>query len=182
MANKSVTLHNDNNDNLYPVSTASIIYTSNGNTVQSELNQLQEAKKYLGYFATPEALRLAHPTGENGQYANVGSTDTIWVWDTDTSDWKNTDNATSTVTSVNGQTGDVVLSGNNINATATVGTASILKSVDAHLTDLYANDTSILNQAKSYTDTKVNNKLKTASSFSENAEIGDYLFEPIEEE
>ena len=182
MATKSVTLHNDSGDNLYPVSSASIIYASNGNSVQSELNQLQEAKKYLGYYATPEALSTAHPTGENGQYANVGSTDSIWVWDSDTSTWKDSGNIASDVLSVNGLTGNVVLTGNNINATATVGTASILKSVDAHLTDLYANDTSILNQAKNYTNNRLNNKLTTASSFSENSEIGDYLFKPIEEE
>lgn len=176
MATKSVTLHNDSGDNLYPVSSASIIYTSNGNSVQSELNQLQEAKKYLGYYATPEALSAAHPTGENGQYANVGSTDSIWVWDSDTSTWKDSGNIASDVLSVNGLTGNVVLTGSNINATATVGTASILKTVDAHLTDLYANDTSILNQAKSYTDTKVNKKLRTASSLPNDMEVGDYVF------
>lgn len=42
----------------------------------------------LGYFETPEQLTQAHPTGTNGEWAIVGSTDTIWVWDEDTSKWK----------------------------------------------------------------------------------------------
>ena len=43
-----------------------------------------------GYYETPESLRLAHPVGEAGWWSIVGSTDTIWVWDTDTSAWKDT--------------------------------------------------------------------------------------------
>ena len=41
----------------------------------------------LGWYATPQALRSAHPTGQNGQWAIVGSTDTIWTWDSDTNAW-----------------------------------------------------------------------------------------------
>ena len=41
----------------------------------------------LGWYATPQALRSAHPTGQNGQWAIVGTTDTIWVWDGDTYGW-----------------------------------------------------------------------------------------------
>lgn len=40
-----------------------------------------------GYYATPEALAEACPTAEAGDYAIVGSTDTVWVWDTDNSQW-----------------------------------------------------------------------------------------------
>lgn len=43
----------------------------------------------LGWFATPEALKLAYPIGANGYFAMIGSTDTIWVWDEDTNDWVN---------------------------------------------------------------------------------------------
>lgn len=42
----------------------------------------------LGYFETPEQLTEAHPTGTDGEWAIVGSTDTIWVWDKDTNKWK----------------------------------------------------------------------------------------------
>lgn len=40
-----------------------------------------------GYYATPEALRAAVPLGSDGWWAVVGSTDTIWVWDSDSGDW-----------------------------------------------------------------------------------------------
>ena len=45
----------------------------------------------LGYYATPEALRTAHPTANAGDFAIVGSTDTVWVWDEDSTAWVDTD-------------------------------------------------------------------------------------------
>lgn len=47
----------------------------------------QIARGALGWYATPQALQAAHPTGQNGQWAIVGSTDTIWLWDGDTAAW-----------------------------------------------------------------------------------------------
>ena len=41
-----------------------------------------------GWYATPEALATSVPVGENGWWAVVGTTDTIWTWDSDTSAWK----------------------------------------------------------------------------------------------
>lgn len=41
-----------------------------------------------GWYATPEALKAAVPIGENGWWAVVGTTDTIWTWDNDTKLWK----------------------------------------------------------------------------------------------
>lgn len=41
----------------------------------------------LGWYATPQDLQAAHPTGQNGQWAIIGSTDTIWTWDSDTNAW-----------------------------------------------------------------------------------------------
>ena len=41
-----------------------------------------------GWYATPEALKAAVPVGENGWWAVVGTTDTIWTWDSDTGAWK----------------------------------------------------------------------------------------------
>lgn len=43
-----------------------------------------------GWYATPEALKAAVPIGENGWWAVVGTTDTIWTWDSDTGAWVNT--------------------------------------------------------------------------------------------
>lgn len=45
----------------------------------------------LGYYATPAALREAHPTAEAGDWAIVGSTDTVWIWDTDNEEWVDSD-------------------------------------------------------------------------------------------
>lgn len=46
----------------------------------------------LGWYATPQDLQDAHPTGQNGQWAIIGTTDTIWTWDSDTSAWVDTGN------------------------------------------------------------------------------------------
>lgn len=62
----------------------------------------------LGYYATLEDLQTAYPTAEAGDWAIVGSTDTVWIWDDTTSAWVDSDQK-GQVTSVNGQTGDVVL-------------------------------------------------------------------------
>ena len=42
---------------------------------------------FLGYFATEAALVAAHPTAVAGDFAIVGDTDTMFVWDTATSAW-----------------------------------------------------------------------------------------------
>ena len=62
----------------------------------------------LGWYATQSALETAHPTANDGDWAIVGSTDTVWVWDTDTSAWVDSDQK-GQVTSVNGQTGAVTV-------------------------------------------------------------------------
>ena len=72
----------------------------------------------LGYFATPQALSEAYPTGEEGDYAIVGSTDTVWIWDSGTSAWVDTDTK-GQVESVNGQTGAVTLGINDVAPTQT---------------------------------------------------------------
>jgi len=65
-------------------------------------------KHNLGWYADPEALSTAHPEGTDGDYAVVGSTDTVWVWDSDSTAWVDTDTK-GQVTTVNGQTGDVTV-------------------------------------------------------------------------
>lgn len=69
----------------------------------------------LGYFATLEALQEAYPTAEPGNWAIVGTTDTVWVWDEDTTAWVDTDQK-GQVTSVNNKTGAVVLSASDVGA------------------------------------------------------------------
>lgn len=72
----------------------------------------------LGYFATQAALEEAYPTAEAGDWAIVGATDTVWIWDTDTSAWKDSDQK-GQVTSVNNQTGAVTLGINEVAPTQT---------------------------------------------------------------
>lgn len=44
----------------------------------------------VGWYPNYEALYAAHDTGYDGNWAIVGDTDTIWVWDSDTGVWKDT--------------------------------------------------------------------------------------------
>jgi hypothetical protein len=60
-----------------------------------------------GYFATEAALNTAYPTASDGDYAIVGATDTVWVWDSGTSAWVDS-GLGSLVTSVFTRVGDVV--------------------------------------------------------------------------
>ena len=83
-------------------SSASAAKTSESNAKTSETESaknLQGTKEYFeqvrtitigaqGWYATPEALKAAVPVGENGWWAVVGTTDTIWTWDGDAGAWK----------------------------------------------------------------------------------------------
>ena len=40
-----------------------------------------------GWYADSESLQAAYPAGQNGWWAIVGTTDTIWTWDSDTEAW-----------------------------------------------------------------------------------------------
>lgn len=85
-------------------SSASAAKTSESNAKTSETESaknLQGTKEYFeqvrtitigaqGWYATPEALMAAVPIGENGWWAVVGTTDTIWTWDSDTGAWVDT--------------------------------------------------------------------------------------------
>lgn len=41
----------------------------------------------LGWFADPADLQGMYPVGQNGQWAIVGETDTIWIWDAEKAAW-----------------------------------------------------------------------------------------------
>ena len=47
----------------------------------------QVSQGAVGWYKTEQDLQVAHPTGQNGQWAIIGTTDTIWTWDSDTSAW-----------------------------------------------------------------------------------------------
>lgn len=63
---------------------------------------------FKGYFTTRTKLEESYPTGEVGDYAIVGATDTVWAWDDTTNSWLNTTEQ-GIVISVNGRTGEVIL-------------------------------------------------------------------------
>lgn len=50
----------------------------------------QVSQGAVGWYANYEALYAAHDTGYDGNWAIVGDTDTIWVWDSDTGTWRDT--------------------------------------------------------------------------------------------
>nr|DAE46089.1 MAG TPA: baseplate protein [Caudoviricetes sp.] len=89
-------------DNAASSAAAAATSESNAKTSETEsAKNLQGTKEYFeqvrtitigaqGWYATPEALKAAVPTGENGWWAVVGTTDTIWTWDSDTGAWVNT--------------------------------------------------------------------------------------------
>lgn len=74
----------------------------------SRVNLQPGSEHDLGFFDTVAELQAAHPTGNAGDFALIGATDTFWVWDTGTNAWVDSHKADA-VTSVNGQTGAVVL-------------------------------------------------------------------------
>lgn len=79
----------------------------------SRVNLQPGSEHDFGFFDTVAELQAAHPTGNAGDFALVGATDTFWVWDTTTSAWVDSHKADA-VTSVNGQTGDVSIGINDI--------------------------------------------------------------------
>lgn len=51
----------------------------------------QVSQGAVGWYPNYEALYAAHDTGYDGNWAIVGDTDTIWVWDSNTGVWKDTE-------------------------------------------------------------------------------------------
>lgn len=101
----------------------------------------------LGFYADLTALQTAHPTGADGDFAILGSTDTVWVWDSGTTAWKDTDTK-GQVQSVNSKTGVVVLDANDVSAVpqysimptagaSNVGTVQYIGTTDSTYTHNY---------------------------------------------
>ena len=118
------TLDSDNNAAVRTVSVKAgtaetnspVIFTTdeNGNAAVRVVGAGGGDQHNMGYFATPTALAEAYPTAEAGDYAIVGSTDTVWIWDEDSSEWVDSDRK-GQVTSVNNQTGDVTVQATLVN-------------------------------------------------------------------
>ncbi len=54
---------------------------------ESAEQAVQMAVGAKGWYADPESLQAAYSAGQNGWWAIVGTTDTIWTWDSDTEAW-----------------------------------------------------------------------------------------------
>ena len=74
----------------------------------SDRQNFDRVVHFKGYFTTEAKLKEAYATGALGDYAIVGATDTVWLWDDTTSKWLNSTEQ-GIVISVNGRTGEVVL-------------------------------------------------------------------------
>lgn len=88
-----------------------------------------------GYFTTVEELKTTYPQAEPGDFAVVGSTDTIWVWDIESNNWVDTDTK-GQVSSVNGvnpdASGNVTITSTNIpDIASTYATKIGLTTIDA---------------------------------------------------
>lgn len=74
------------------------VVTAESATIYNILQDISDLKTKAahdkGYFANPAALQEAVPTGVDGDYAIVGTTDTIWMWDSDTQAWVDSHKAT----------------------------------------------------------------------------------------
>lgn len=71
-------------------------------------NNFDRVVHFKGYYTSIEKLQEAYPTGQLGDYAIVGGTDTVWLWDDESNSWLNSTEQ-GIVISVNGRTGEVVL-------------------------------------------------------------------------
>lgn len=74
------------------------VVTSSSQALYSILQDISDLKTKAahdkGYYADPTSLKESVPTGADGDYAIVGTTDTIWLWDTDTQSWVDSHKAT----------------------------------------------------------------------------------------
>lgn len=94
-AKASATASKTSETNAKASETASKTSETNAATSASVAKEYLEQVKTIttgaqGWYATPAALQSAVPIGENGWFAFVGTTDTIWTWDSDTSAWVDT--------------------------------------------------------------------------------------------
>lgn len=74
------------------------VVTAESATIYNILQDISDLKTKAahdkGYFANPAALQESVPTGVDGDYAIIGTTDTIWMWDSDTQAWVDSHKAT----------------------------------------------------------------------------------------
>lgn len=82
---------------------------------EDAIHTIEQKDKFLGIYTDETALRTAHPTGTAGEYAIVGSTDTMWLWDVEGADWVDS-GMNGAVSSVFGRTGVIVATAGDYDA------------------------------------------------------------------
>lgn len=94
-----------------------------------KLNGLVNYEKNKGHYATETALKQAHPTASAGDYATVDETDTVWLWDADSSAWVNSSKTSTVATAENTSVTDA---GNHFTSTTVEGClAELAESIDS---------------------------------------------------
>lgn len=91
----------DNEQNIQDVIDNMSAIEAAPSNAQAAQNSADEAKRYadlaqqvsqgaVGFYENEASLKQAHPTAQDGNWAIIGETDTIWVWDSDTNKWRDT--------------------------------------------------------------------------------------------
>jgi hypothetical protein len=94
-----------------------------------KLNGLVNYEKNKGHYATETALKQAHPTASAGDYATVEETDTVWLWDADSSAWVNSSKTSTVSTAENTSVADA---GNHFSSNNVEGClAELAESINA---------------------------------------------------
>ena len=67
---------------------------------------------FKGHYPTLIALQTAFPTGQDGDWGIIGTSDTIYVWDSDTTSWTQATDPTQVIDDLNSNSGSAALSAN----------------------------------------------------------------------
>lgn len=121
----SVTVHSSTGtDGVIPAANATYsgVLTAADKT---KLDGLSEGNK--GFYVTESALTTAHAAASDGDFAIVGATDTVWVWDGDSSAWVDT-NQGSTATNLSTSTG-----ASSVTVHSSTGTDAVIPAATASL-------------------------------------------------
>lgn len=116
-----------------------------------------QATGYRGWFATGADLREKYPIGEDGWWAVVGATDTIWVWDSDTGRWK--DSGSGSIGSVNAE--DVAYD-NTKSGLPADNVQDAIDQMDSSITGFVSKTTEFSEDGKTITETFGEREIVTA--------------------
>ena len=181
MATLTRLLKDKNGNIVLPQTNAVLVLTESGN-VQEALTSLTQQvnialNRYVGSYESLEALNIAHPAGESGQWAIVdieSKNPKRYDWDDTDNEWSLTGGING-IQLVNGKSGDsVTLVGSDINATISVEETPTTKTLTQWLQSL-KNDLNSLTADN--INATVNEETKSVNDFLQN--LHDSSFETI---